>query len=131
MNMSYDPRFGCTHKLAMPWDKGGNTIIWDIHINQPGKYKVISQQAFAPGLEGGRYKISVNNQRLQAKPFVTQHGRDFSDLEIGVLHFPQSGDYEIRLMMLDGVREITGVDKDRSGYPREFSIQSIKLHLNE
>jgi len=131
MNMSYDPRFGCTHKLAMPWDKGGNTIIWDIHINQPGKYKVISQQAFAPGLEGGRYKILVNNQRLQAKPFVTQHGRDFSDLEIGVLHFPQSGDYEIRLMMLDGVREITGVDKDRSGYPREFSIQSIKLHLNE
>jgi hypothetical protein len=129
--MSYDPKFGCTHKIAMPWDQGGNTIIWDLRINTAGKYKVISRQAFAPGLKGARYKIRVNHQQLEAAPVVTQHGRDFTYADIGMVRFDQPGDYELQLMMLDGARAIIGASKDRSGYRCEFSLQSVELHLDK
>ena len=131
MNMSYDPKFGSTHKLAMPWDKGGNTIIWNLRINTPGEYKVISHQAFAPGLEGARYKIRVNHQQLEAAPVITQHGRDFAYVDIGMVRFDQLGDYELQLMMLDGARAVKGASKDRSGYHPEFSLQSVELHLDK
>ena len=129
MNMSYDSKFGSTHKIAMPWDQGGNTIIWDIRINQAGEYKVLCHQAFAPGLEGARYKIRVDHQQLEADPVVTQHGRDFTYVDIGMVRFDQPGDYELQLMMLDGARAVKGASKDSSGYHREFSLQSVELHL--
>ena len=131
MNMSYDPKFGSTHKIAMPWDQGGNTIIWNLRINTPGEYKVISHQAFAPGLEGARYQIRVNHQQLEAAPVITQHGRDFFSVDIGMVQFDEPGDYKLQLMMLDGARAIKGASKDRSGYHREFSLQSVELHLDK
>lgn len=127
INMSYDPAFECTHKIAMPWDRGGNTVIWKIRIVIPGAYRVICHQAFAPALEGARYSVRVNDQVLEADPVVTKHGRDFVPVELGTVAFDRAGDYECRMMMLDGARDKKGTVKDNSGHHREFSIQSIEL----
>lgn len=126
IRMSFDKKFGSTHKLAMPWDTGGNTIIWDMRVTEPGTYKVVSHQAFAPGLEGARYSVRVNDQVLEADPVVTKHGRDFSRVELGTITFDQPGDYELRMVMLDGARN-SGSKRDKSRYIREFSLQSIEL----
>jgi alpha-L-fucosidase len=127
MSISYDSKFGCTHKIAMPWDKGGKSISWKLRIPEPGTYSVISHQAFAPGLEGARYQILTNNQKLETLPLTSKHGRDFIEVTIGNLHFDSPGDYELRVIMRDGARDIKGADRDKSGYNREFSLQMIEL----
>jgi len=126
IRMSYDKRFGSTHKLAMPWDKGGNTIIWEMRVTEPGTYKVVSHQAFPPGLKGAGYSVRVNDQVLDADPVVTEHGRDFVPVEIGTVSFDQAGDYELRVVMLDGARN-SGEKFKKSRFIREFSIESIEL----
>ena len=126
IRMSYDRRFGSTHKLAMPWDTGGNTVIWEMRVTEPGTYKVISHQAFAPGLKGARYSVRVNDQVLEIDPVVTEHGRDFVPVEMGTVTFDEPGEYELQMVMLDGARN-SGKKFSPSRYIREFSIQSIEL----
>jgi alpha-L-fucosidase len=126
IRMSYDKRFGSTHKLAMPWDTGGNTIIWEMRVSEPGTYKVVSHQAFPPGLKGAGYSVRVNEQVLDADPVVTEHGRDFVPVEMGTVSFDQPDDYELRVVMLDGARN-SGEKFKKTRFIREFSIQSIEL----
>ncbi len=127
MRISYDSKFGCTHKIAMPWDTGGKSIHWKLRISQPGTYKVISDQAFAPGLEGARYQVLINDQKLETLPIPSKHGRDFNKVTIGSVHFDALGDYELRVVMLDGARDVKGASPDKSGYNREFSLRMIEL----
>lgn len=127
LNISYDAAHGCTHKLAMPWDKGGNALIWDIRIEEPGHYHVRSHQAFPPGHEGADYSVQVAGQTLQAVPQPTQHGRDFMPVDLGQIHFDTPGDFQLQVIMHDGARPIKGAEKDKSYFPREFSIQAIEL----
>lgn len=127
LNISYDAAHGCTHKLAMPWDKGGNALIWDIRIEEPGDFRVLSHQAFPPGLEGANYSVQVEGQTLQAVPQATQHGRDFVPVDLGQVHFDAPGDFQLQVIMRDGARPIQGAEKDKSNFPREFSIQAIEL----
>jgi len=58
-------------------------------------------------------------------------GRDFFSVDIGMVQFDEPGNYKLQLMMLDGARAIKGASKDRSGYHREFSLQSVELHLDK
>ena len=131
MSISYDPNLGCTHKIAMPWDNGGKSISWKLRIKEPGTYRVISDQAFAPALEGARYQILINDQIIETLPLHTKHGRDFIEVPIGNIFFDAPGDYELRLRMLDGARNVTGAKRDTSGYKREFSVRTLKLHLHD
>ena len=131
MSISYDSSFGCTHKIAMSWDKGGKSIGWNLRIREPGTYQVISDQAFAPGLEGARYKILTNDQELETLPLTSKHGRDFIEVTIGSVHFDAPGDYEFRLLMLDGARDILGFRVDKSSHNREFSLREITLRRSE
>ena len=39
------------------------------------------------------------------------------------------GDYEIRLVMLDGARNTDFVEQDTTGFDREFSLRSLELRL--
>ena len=89
MSISYDQKFGCTHKIAMPWDKGGKSISWKLRVTKPGSYRLISDQAFAPGLEGARYQILINDQKFESLPITTKNGRDFIEVEIGSVHLMQ------------------------------------------
>ena len=127
MSISYDQKFGCTHKIAMPWDKGGKSISWKLRVTKPGSYRLISDQAFAPGLEGARYQILINDQKFESLPITTKNGRDFIEVEIGSVHFDAVGDYELRMVMLDGARLIKGSKSNRSGQHIEFSLRMIKL----
>jgi alpha-L-fucosidase len=127
MSISYDPNFGCTHKIAMPWDKGGKSISWKLRISEAGTYRVMSEQSFAPGLEGARYQILVNDQKLETLPLTSKHGRDFIEVEIGSVQFDAPGDYALRIVMLDGARDTQGASRDKSGYNREFSLRRIEL----
>jgi hypothetical protein len=127
MSISYDSNFGCTHKIAMPWDKGGKSIRWKLRISEPGTYRVMSDQAFAPGLEGARYQILTNDQKLETLPLTSKHGRNFIEVAIGSVHFDAPGDYELRVVMLDGARDVKGASRDKSGYNREFSLRMIEL----
>ena len=127
LNISYDAGHGCTHKLAMPWDKGGNALIWDIRIARPGTYEVFCEQAFAPGFEGAAYVLQVDEQVLTATALPTQHGRDFVPVDLGKLRFDKSGDFELRLVMQDGARAIQGAEKDKTQFPKEFSVQGVEL----
>jgi hypothetical protein len=127
MSISYDQKFGCTYKIAMPWDQGGKGISWKLRITEPGSYRLISDQAFAPGLEGARYQILINDQKFEALPITSKNGRDFIEVEIGSVDFDAPGDYELRMVMLDGARQIVGAKPDKSGQAREFSLRMIKL----
>jgi hypothetical protein len=127
MSISYDQKFGCTYKIAMPWDQGGKGISWKLRITEPGSYRLISDQAFAPGLEGARYQILINDQKFEALPITSKNGRDFIEVEIGSVDFDAPGDYELRMVMLDGARHIVGAKRDKSGQAREFSLRMIKL----
>lgn len=129
LSISYDPYYRCTHKLARAWDRGGKSLSWTIRIREPGIYQVNSQQAFAPGLEGADYMIEVNGQKVKASPVVTEHGRNFITVVVGSVRFDQSGDYEIRLVMLDGARNTDFVERDTTGFDREFSMRSLELRL--
>ena len=131
MSISYDSSFGCTHKIAMSWDRGGKSIGWNLRIREPGTYQVISNQAFAPGLEGARYKILTNGQELETLPLTSKHGRDFIEVAIGSVYFGAPGDYEFRLCMLDGARDIPGFRVDKSSHNREFSLRDITLRRIE
>ena len=128
MSMSYDQKFGCTHKIAMPWDRGGKSLSWDLYVKEPGSYTVLSRQAFAPGLEGARYQIRLQEQTLEADPVVTENGRDFHLVEIGRVELKSAGPYTLEVQMLDGARNVAGAEYDKSGYSREFSLQAIELH---
>jgi hypothetical protein len=127
MSISYDRKFGCTHKIAMPWDKGGKSISWKLRITKPGIYRLISDQAFAPGLEGARYQILINDQKFESLPITSKNGRDFIEVEVGSVNFDAPGDYELRMVMLDGARLIKGASRDKSGQYSEFSLRMIKL----
>ena len=127
MSISYDQKFGCTHKIAMPWDKGGKSISWKLRITKPGSYRVISDQAFAPGLEGARYQILINDQKFESLPITSKNGRDFIEVEVGSINFDAPGDYELRMVMLDGARLTEGAKRDKSGQHSEFSLRMIKL----
>ena len=131
MSISYDSSFGCTHKIATSWDRGGKSIGWNLRIREPGTYQVISNQAFAPGLEGARYKILTNGQELETLPLTSKHGRDFIEVAIGSIYFGAPGDYEFRLRMLDGARDIPGFRVDKSSHNREFSLRDITLRRSE
>jgi alpha-L-fucosidase len=129
LSISYDPYYRCTHKIARAWDQGGKSLSWDIRIREPGVYQVISEQAFAPGLEGANYRIVVNDQTVHATPVVTEHGRHFISVPVGSVRFDQPGDYEVRLVMLDGARNTDLLEKDTTGFDREFSLRSLELRL--
>jgi hypothetical protein len=111
----------------MPWDRGGKSIRWKLRISKPGSYRVISDQAFAPGLEGARYQILINDQRFESLPTTSKNGRDFIEVEVGSVNFDAPGDYELRIVMLDGARLVEGASRDNSGQPSEFSLRMIKL----
>jgi alpha-L-fucosidase len=127
LNISYDAAHGCTHKLAMPWDQGGNALIWDLRIMNPGKYRLRCRQAFAPGLEGAHYSVRVGEQTIKAVPQFTQHGRDFAWVDLGLLDFDTAGDFELVLTMHDGARPIKDAAPVPGNFLREFSIQAIEL----
>ena len=111
----------------MPWDKGGKSISWKLRVTKPGSYRLTSDQAFAPGLEGARYQILINDQKFESLPITTKNGRDFIEVEIGSVHFDAVGDYELRMAMLDGARLIKGSKSDNSGQHSEFSLRMIEL----
>lgn len=111
----------------MPWDKGGKSISWKLRVTKPGSYRVISDQAFAPGLEGARYQILINDQKFESLPIASKNGRDFIEVEIGSVNFDAPGDYELRMVMLDGARLKKGAKHDKSGQHSEFSLRMIKL----
>ena len=129
LSISYDRNYRCTHKLARAWDRGGKSLTWTIRIREPGVYQVNSDQAFAPGLEGAEYMIEVNDQKVKATPVMTEHGRNFIMVSVGSVRFDQPGDYEIRLVMLDGARNTDFVERDTTGFDREFSMRSLELRL--
>ena len=114
----------------MPWDKGGKSISWKLRVTKPGSYRVISDQAFAPGLEGARYQVMINDQKFDSLPITSKNGRDFIEVEIGSVRFDAVGNYELCMVMLDGARPIKGVSRDKSDQHSEFSLRMIKLKLD-
>ena len=48
---------------------------------------------------------------------------------MGSVHFDQPGDYEIRLVMLDGARNAGFFEQDTTEFDREFSMRSLELRL--
>ena len=124
LNISYDAGHGCTHKLAMPWDKGGNALVGYSDRAARHLYGIL-RTGLRAGFEGAAYLLQVDEQVL-AIPLPTQHGRDFVPVDLGKLRFDKSGDFELRLVMQDGA-PYRAQKRTKRNFPRNSACRGVEL----
>ena len=82
------------------WHNTDDTITWQWHTAQPGKYKVALNYSLDKQLTGGVIVLQVGQQQITLEAMTTDSWTDFKIFEIGIVEIKSSEIIAVRLQAL-------------------------------
>jgi len=73
----------------------GTSLIWSIHVEKPGNYRVELNYSLVGNCEGSKVAISVGDQTVKAKPKPTKAWTDYKTGHAGEVTISKTGDLPV------------------------------------
>ena len=77
------------------WSDVGTSLIWSIHVEKPGDYRVELCYSLVDSCEGSKVAISIADQTVKAKPKPTKSWTDYKTGNAGEVTISKTGDLTV------------------------------------
>jgi alpha-L-fucosidase len=73
------------------WTNAGDSVIWNLQVDQPGDYAVKLTYACDNGADGSEYTVAVDDSSVKGKVESTGSWGDYKTIDLGTIHVSSGG----------------------------------------
>jgi predicted secreted protein len=110
------------------WSDVGTSLIWSIHVETPGKYRVELNYSLMDSYEGSKVAVSVGDQTIKAKPQPTKAWTDYQTGNAGQVTISKSGDIPVVVKPISNPLGFVMNLRSVTLLPAETPTEAIEIH---